>query len=128
MSDEIDNTLETHALDNAVPDSPEGSELQRVQGLIRDNDLRLQRLAQLHHIGIEPVQMVRIQLSALIEYQYGGEDDPRRLAFEEFLAGCVSKIIDGVESQAARATLLGGVSGAGLQVPEARSNGKRRRE
>ena len=112
MSDDIaQNAIEMHALDNQVPPTPEGSELAEVQSLIAANDRRLQLLAQTHRVGIQPADMVRIQLSALVEHLFGTEDDPRRLAFERFLAGCVGKIIDGIEQQVSRATLLQGVNG-----------------
>lgn len=127
MSDDIaQNAIEMHALDNQVPPTPEGSELAEVQSLIAANARRLQLLAQTHRVGIPHHEMGRIQFSALVEYLYGGEGDPRRLAFERFLAGCIGKIIDGVEANANRATLLAGVNGAPLQLPDDRPRGKRR--
>lgn len=81
----------------------------RVEAMQKTNDAALQRIAQLHQIGIQRADIVSVRLEVLVGVLLGDMDDERRLTYEHAVQTRFAEVIAEVEQQAMRAKLLNGV-------------------
>lgn len=80
-----------------------------VEAMQLANDAALQRIAQQHRIGIQPLDVLNLRMATLVEVLCGDMDDARRLAYEHAVQTKFTTIIADIERQAVRASLLNGV-------------------
>jgi hypothetical protein len=81
----------------------------QVEAMQKTNDAALQRIAQLHQIGIQRADIVSVRLEVLVGALFGDMDDERRLTYEHAVQAKFAEVIAEVEQQAMRAKLLNGV-------------------
>lgn len=87
---------------------PEITDADRLTQLVADNEAVIERLARMG-AALNPVDILRLQLGALVEFLAGWPDDPRRIAYEIHYHTGLARILDGIESQVAQAKLMQGV-------------------
>lgn len=94
---------------------PQPTERETVERLRAENEAVLQSIGRMG-AQIQPLDVLRIQFGALVEFMLGTEDDPRRVAFELYWSQALALILANIESQVARAKLTQGVPPANGQI------------
>jgi hypothetical protein len=99
--------------DEEVPSSED------VKKMEVENDATLKQLAQMG-VGIDQASVTNIRLTVLLDMLLGGQDDPRRRAYEYRVQTTITRQLAEVRSNAARHRLLQAVKvpGAGALVPK----------